>query len=289
MSAIYPNSKLLTTVDDPLTFNEYHTSLGDMAAREISSIAKKFDQVNFVSDGFDTLSVEFNEIFVLLNSLHHTCVVSNFCPNKVTGFTDSHLDLSCSKEPTVWVFGCSHSHGVGLESHDHRYGNIIANSLGLSHRHITKGGSSLWWSLRHLINSEFAPNDIVIWQFTTPGRLSAYINNRPQEIHLNLSQNVRLTEFYTDPQIFFHHFNLINYGVKYLRAKNIKFALTSVLGNDTSYYQYLREYTAYPEYCYSPNAIIDYGADGVHAGPLSHKLLAQDILDRIYYLNDQSI
>ena len=289
LSARYPDSKRLTTVDQPLAFDEYHTSLGDMPSRDIISVAKKFNQINFIPDRFDQASPESDEIFVLLTYLSHQHTVSNFYPTHLTEFIDSGLDLTCPKEPTVWVFGCSHSHGVGLKSQEHRYGNIVAESLGLAQKHITKGGSSLWWSLRHLINSEFNPNDIVIWQLTTPGRLTAYLNNQPHEIHLNRPHNVHLTEFYTDQQVFFHHFSLVNYGVRYLRARKIKFVLTSILGYDASYYQYLKEYASYPEYCYSPNFVVDHELDKIHAGPLSHKLLAQDIVNHVYYLNEQSI
>ena len=286
IAARYPNSKLLSSVNCPLEFGEYHTSLGDLAPRDIITVAKKFNQINFVPDNFDFLSPECNEILVLLNSLQHSCIVSNFTPSKLTNFVDANLDLSRPTKPTVWIFGCSHSHGVGLRDNKQRYGNIIANSLGMDHRHITKGGSSLWWSLRHLINSEFNPTDIVVWQLTTPGRLSTYTNNQLLEIHLNQPHTVHLTEFYTDAQIFFHRFSLINYGVRSLRAKKVKFVLTSILGTGATYYQYLKEYTSYPEYCYSPDFRVDFGTDGLHAGPLSHKLLAQDILDRVYYLNE---
>ena len=60
MSAIYPESKLLHSKDQQLSFSEYHVSLGDVSARDIISIAKKFDQINFVADGFTKESNESN-------------------------------------------------------------------------------------------------------------------------------------------------------------------------------------------------------------------------------------
>ena len=87
-------------------------------------------------------------------------------------------------------------------------------------------------------------------------------------------------------QLFFNHVNLLTAGVRYLRAINSQFLLTDLTSAGYNFYEYKLEYSKYPEYVYHPNLFLDLGSDGIHVGPLSHKALAQRILDRIYYLND---
>jgi len=37
----------------------------------------------------------------------------------------------------------------------------------------------------------------------------------------------------------------------------------------------------YPEYCSNYDLRLDYGTDGIHAGPLNHQAIAQRLLDHI--------
>ena len=46
-------------------------------------------------------------------------------------------------------------------------------------------------------------------------------------------------------------------------------------------YDYLLEYSKYPEYCHTPGCNIDFAIDRAHAGPLSHKAIAQRLLDHV--------
>jgi hypothetical protein len=135
------------------------------------------------------------------------------------------------------VFGCSHSHGVGLLPNELRYSDIISQELNIPLKSITKPGSSTRWSLRHLINANINPTDLVIWQITTPDRIS--LPGLPSnELVLSTIKNRYLLEVYTDEQIYFDHMSLINYGAQYLRAKGVRFVMTSIEHNSTLFYNY---------------------------------------------------
>ena len=280
-SVVNKTSTLLTSVDVLLESNEYHTSLGDMSSADIIKISKNFSTINFVDKKFDQTSDIYNETVILLNSLSWSTHVTNFTVGLPISFADTRVNNRPNK-PTLWVFGCSHSHGVGLLPNEKKFGEIVAESLNLPITLISKPGSSLSWSTRNLIAADIKPNDVVIWQLTTPHRISQYNGINTTEIMLAHSNDRHLLEVYDDNQIFFNHINLLNFGVQYLRRMGVKFVIVSILPKlENFFYEYLIEYSKYSEYCYTPGCQLDLGSDQVHSGPLSHKALAQRLLDHI--------
>ena len=172
VSTINNKSILLDVPKDILPDDEYHTSLGDMSAADILAVSKQFESINFIPDNFNPIEPIYYETVILLTYLQHLMKVSNFSVGQIDTFTD---DLNISSRPTdtlLWVFGCSHSHGVGLLPNELRYSDIISQELNIPLKSITKPGSSTRWSLRHLINANINPTDLVIWQITTSDRIS---------------------------------------------------------------------------------------------------------------------
>jgi hypothetical protein len=145
---------------------------------------------------------------------------------------------------------------------------------------ISKPGSSTEWSLRHLINSNFGPKDIVIWQLTAPERVSMYNN----EILLSTTNNPHLLEVYSDEELFFNQVNFLNYGISFLKGRNVNFVFTSLENKNNLLYNYKKEYVKYPEYCYSPSFNVDLGNDNLHFGPLSNNNLANSLVNHIQLL-----
>lgn len=285
INKLYPKAQNAANVRH-FEFDEYFLSLADVELLDALEIAKKFHFINFVPEGFNTNSFLYKETYLLLNYLRHTHSVSNFVGNQSQTFVSR--DLTRTSEPTLWVFGCSHSHGVGLRSDESKYGDTVAKILQMPIKTITNPGSSTNWSFRHLINTDFNPDDIVVWQLTGPGRISVRQNEVISDVHLKMTKNRHMLEYYSDQQLFFHHISLVNYGVRYLRTNGVKFVLLSLLGKDSTYYDYMNEFTSYPEYVYTPQ-FIDLGTDKLHAGPLSHNMLAHSIVDHVKLLYDKSI
>lgn len=282
MSTINNNSVLLDVVTDQLPNLEYHTTLGDMSAADIITISNQFNLINFIPINFSIDEPMYHETILLLSYLQHRMTVINLVNTPITTFVDNIDIKSRYTDPTMWVFGCSHSHGVGLSSEKLRYSNILSHQLNMPLISITKPGSSTRWSLRHLINANLQHLDLVIWQITTPNRISL-AGDFPTELLLSNTPSRALLEVYNDDQLYFDHLSLINYGVQYLRALGINFIITSIENNSTLFYDYKKEYVKYKEYCYSPGFNVDLGNDHLHFGELSHKNLALSIQDHIHY------
>jgi hypothetical protein len=148
---------------------------------------------------------------------------------------------------------------------------------------VSRPGSSANWSTRNLFAADIRPDDIVVWQLTSPGRITQFDGEVTKEIMLSYTNNRYLLEVFDSQQNFFNQINLLNFGTKFLRSLGIKFVVISILPKIEKYYQYLTEYSKCPEYCFTPD-YIDYGVDRVHAGPLSHQAIAQRILNHVQCL-----
>ena len=281
-SQVDSTSVLLTGPTTDLSAGVYHTSLGDMSVDQIIKLAQCFDEIKFEDRGFDQTSNVYKESVCLFR------YVSRFNPNirsKPNNFVDHPKIFARPQQPVIWVFGCSHSHGVGLRSNEFTYGEWLAQWLNLPLQKITKPGSSLSWSYRHLFNSNIEKHDTVIWQLTTPERVSQFNGTHMQEILLSTSNNRKLIDSITTEQLYFTQLTLLNTGVKYLRTLGCKFVIGSII-KTSDQYNLLLEYTKYPEYCFNSETFIDIGTDNVHAGPLSHKALAQRLLNHIQLQDD---
>ena len=276
-----PNSKLLESINNNFAYNEYHTSIGDLQVDQILLIAKHFDQVNIEINGFDLDSDVYRETKILCDYLKK----HNYTNSQPTNFVDNQTIYQQSSEPVLWVFGCSHSYGVGLHPNEKKYGEIVAENLNLPLKLIAKPGSSLHWSTRHLFNADIQSGDTVIWQLTTPHRVSLFDGEQVREILLAQSENRSLVDAMTDEQIYFTQISLLNFGTRYLKNLGVTFALTSII-DPKNIYPYLSEYIKYPEYCYSPEINVDLGTDNLHMGPIGHQLLAKRLTDHIQCMND---
>jgi hypothetical protein len=289
-NTINSKSVLLTDPTVSIVGSDYHTSLGDINSNDIIDLSKQFDQIDFVDNQFDLTSDIYKETIVLLNFLSHQKIINNFTPANAINFATELKIKTKSSSKKLWVFGCSHSHGVGLDDINDCYTNRLAQQFGVELMSITNPGSSIDWSLRHLINADIGTDDIVVWQLTTPGRVTLcedYSGKTSEEV-LAYCKNRDAVNFYSDLQIFYKQISLLNYGIEFLRSKKIKFMLTSFDTNKDFkglFYHCLTEYTKHKEYCYVPNLCQDFGNDQYHYGPKSHRQLANYLLSHHTFLN----
>jgi hypothetical protein len=276
---IDPTSILLDHLDIDLIHNKYHTSLGDLSTQEICQIADQFDLISFVEQGFNKNSNIFKETVILLNFLQHRHTVINFTKNNVIDFISDQTIFQRPDVPVLWVFGCSHSHGKGLDSFEQCYSSILSKELNLPLKSITQAGSSLSWSFRHLMQANIRSDDLVVWQLTTPERFTKLVDFAGQYKEV-LLKNASVEEvlFWSDLQLFYQHVNYLNIGLKFLRNLKVKAIVTSLDNASDLYYRCLMEYTKHPEYCYLPGHNVDIGNDNIHFGPLTHQNLANGIL-----------
>lgn len=281
-SQVDSSSKLVNGYKENLAPGVYHTSLGDLPVDQIIQLSSQFNIVKFETQGFDVNSTIYKESLNLFQYLTKQDTNNQLDIQQFTTHPDIDTRLD---QPMLWVFGCSHSHGTGLRSNELNYGQWLSQHLDLPLKLITKPGSSLAWSYRHLLNSCIQKHDTVVWQLTTPRRLSRFNGKHVEEIVLNSSSDRKLIDSITDEQLYFTQLSLLNTGTKFLQAIGCKFVITSISDFGANY-DYVSEYVRYPEYCSNYGLHLDFGTDGVHAGPLSHKAIAQRILNHVQSSND---
>ena len=242
-----------------------------------------FDVINFIPDKFNLTSDIYFETVILLQYLSHRKLVTGYCFENTQEFLSINVTDRLA-EPVVWVFGCSHSYGSGLGPDQLTFGQHISHATGLSLKTIARPGSSTQWSLRHIMNARFRPGDLVVWQLTSPERFS--YGMPPKELRLAHQTQKHLVETYTDQHVLFTQLTLFNQGLQYLKSQPVKCSIISINATSTLFYPCLLEYTKHKEYCYAVNYNFDLGSDQLHFGPLSHKALAQHILNHVNYIND---
>jgi hypothetical protein len=279
VSLLLPQSILLTDISQLLSEQCYHTSLGDLSAQEVLSISKEFDVINFIPNNFDFNSDIYYETIIILNYLSHKKTITGYNPSDRHEFLslDVHNRLD---DPTVWVFGCSHSYGVGLLPDQQNFAQHISQNTKTSLKLIAQPGSSTQWSLRHLMHADLRKGDFVIWQLTSPERIS--YGYPPTEIQFAQAQTRHLFETYNDQQLLFHQLSLFNQGIQYLKCQPVKSVVISISNQSSLRYSCLTEYSKHPEFCHVPNYLLDLGTDNKHMGPLSHEFLAHSILNHVY-------
>lgn len=277
-------SQLIDDVNKKLTNGTYHTSVGDLSPDDIIKLSYQFDSIFFLDHLFDKSSDIYQETIILLSYLAHRIPIINFNRDEVKLFLDDTRILSRPNHPVLWVYGCSHSYGVGLSADQNSYGQILSELLNLPLMLIAQPGSSTRWSLRHLINTEFHDGDTVVWQLTTPDRISQIDNSKIKELLIKDILNPMNSSVFSDDQIYFDQLSILRYGYQYLSKAKVNFVITSILNDQSLFYDYLRDYVKYKEFCYSPKFNVDLGIDNIHFGPQSHNNLAHALYDHLIYL-----
>jgi|APSaa5957512493_1039668.scaffolds.fasta_scaffold61745_2 lysophospholipase L1-like esterase len=169
-----------------------------------------------------------------------------------------------SDDETLWVAGCSISHGVGV-SDDEKYSTIISKTLNLPLCSITKGGSGIDWATDQILRSDIRENDIVIWGLTSEYRIEEWQTTMLPQKH---QANIRYSEARIQQAVLNIH-QVVNFCNK-INAKLIMIPLICTetlvlhLCDIASFYQL--PYQTKP---------LDYGTDGVHPGAKQHTVWAE--------------
>lgn len=278
-----PGSESLLITDDNFQIDrrakKFHTSMGDISAGNLIAFCQTVESVEFVDYGFKDIPKTRDVTIMVLNVLSHKLNIKNYKPGPVV-----ELDFTMTRptsDSVLWVFGCSYSHGVGVNPKQ-KYSSLVQQKLDLPLVDITKPGTSTRWGLQHLIHADIKSTDTVIWQITPYDRFTKKTSfTDPSTEVLLKNQSKDVLAFVNHPQLVFDHISLIDYGVQILRSIGCKFCMISIENKSSYSVQCLKEYTKFPEYCYIPNFTIDVGSDNEHPGPNSHLLVAQSILNKL--------
>jgi hypothetical protein len=262
----------------------FHTSLGDITSTSLLYFCDTVDEIEFKNFEFESIPDTRDKTYIILNSLSHKFDIKGYSQQ----LPDTYLTHDMTRpdaDRVIWVFGCSFSHGYKLNP-DQTYSYHLYTQLKFPTILVTQPGSSLKWSLRHLMHANLRPSDLVVWQITTFFRDSVkdHAEANPVEIIYD-NKNLYKAKLLSFEQMIFNHLSLLDHGVQYLRAKNQKFYLISFDPKEFPEYRnrLLMEYTKYPEYCYAPDYTVDCAQDNKHPGPRSHEIMSDFLLRKIQH------
>jgi len=202
--------------------------------------------------------------------------------------------------PTLWIAGCSFAHGHALDNMDHRYGQLIANHYNIEAKFLTEPGSSIGWAHDQIIHSDIKPNDIVIWGVTSLERFS-FFNPVEQFVNaMNITQN-RFQEYNDALKLLFtsNHYTVTNINlikqIQVLLDRNgtkLILCFHPELSLPEHGEMFLKEFSTNEHVLIPSNnsltwdgqwpsanrRYLDFGSDGNHPGPDTHKAWADQII-----------
>ena len=198
-----------------------------------------------------------------------------------------------SDSAQLWSVGCSITHGVGVDTNE-RYGQLIADQLGLPVSFLSDQGSSIEWAADQILRSDIRSGDIIIWGITSHNRFPYYDT---ELVHVNTSyyqQNPKFNQVINidrldHPDLLYRSITRIAEIVNVCRKLNVTLIIAGVLV-DKNFIKYAGEFPNYLQLFggfghEESELFIDLGTDHNHPGPLTHKWYADELIKYIHNLN----
>jgi hypothetical protein len=191
----------------------------------------------------------------------------------------------------LWISGCSTTHGTGVSSVD-RFGEIVADTLGLQVSWLTCTGSSLKWAADQILRSDIRSGDTLVWGLTTFQRFPYYHDNSIDITHVSVwhyeqadpeFNKIIPLDRLADQDLIYQGLTSIYQVINFCNKLGVNFILLGVhLGSD--HLKYLLDLPNFLSSVKDPSFQLKYfdlGDDNVHPGPKTHKWIADQILNFI--------
>lgn len=270
----------------------YCLSLGDVSEEIFLFALKKADLIYYVQPNEWSSSTIKASTEFLLHSLFDSKNIIGLTPS--TKIKSKFLELTEYRKTDfkqLWVVGCSISHGIGV-TNDEKYGQLISNELNLPCSFLTRGGSSIEWAADQILRSDIRENDIVVWGLTSESRTPFFHDDKIYHLNNTFFQHVgehselkkiKSIDYLLSEDLLYRNLKSIHQVLNYCEKNGIKLYIGGIIiGEEFSKYVFdLSNYIS----LYTPNYFLDFGTDGVHPGPKTHRWYAEKLLEKI--LNDQ--
>lgn len=186
-----------------------------------------------------------------------------------------------SRDPVIWIAGCSISHGVGVADHE-RYGDVISQNLGLPAVFLTRGGTGIDWSANQILRSDIQPRDIVIWGLTSEYRFAGWSSDHHRLRHINAhsqeTSDLRTLGSNLEHRVYSAVSN-IHAVVNFCQRISARLMLLPTICTETLRLE-LHDCPAYHEPPYQ-HQWVDLGDDNQHPGVKQHRAWADFLLEKI--------
>lgn len=290
---------LITQADfDQLESGVYYTSLGDFD--NLESFIQTLDQADTLiyqppsrwSDvdrtGFSYMQT-WTEFYLLFYQSRANVLEVNLTPTDVGSMLEL-ADYRKTDQAQLWSVGCSITHGIGVETTE-RYGQLVADALGLPVSFLSATGSSISWAADQILRSDIRAGDIVVWGLTSTNRLPYYQDGSVK--HINVSYYQRHPQFNSiidinrldDTNMQYQSMTSIAQVVNFCQKVGAQLWLAGVLVDR----HFIKYASSFPNYIQllgntgheDSNLFIDLGSDDNHPGPATHKYYAEHIINKI--------
>lgn len=198
------------------------------------------------------------------------------------------VDTRKSKDPQLWIVGCSISHGVGV-GHFERYGYLLGGQLNLPVSFLTQPGSSIDWAADQILRSDICKDDIIVWGVTSENRLPIWNSELSKLVHFNIQtkeiipEYKELTKLLVSNHVLYSSFTHIHQVNNFCKKTQAKLLLLGILNSDVIQLNLhnLENFIQYKTFSKHK----DLGADNLHPGPKQHQIYADFCHSTLKQLN----
>lgn len=300
---IDPNAYLVTADNfDQSHTGLVYTSLGDLrGVDQLLALLSKSTKIIFLSPKKRIWSDWFNDNdrYSIGWLTKHYCLTASklfdiplemdhcdsICPENV------HARMS--NEPHTWIVGCSTTKGVGV-SEDEIYWKKTARYLGNPVVDLSRSGSSISWASDQLLRADLRKGDKIIWGITTANRFYWYHSGAVQMINPLFYENspdfkqIVPEHILVDDHWTYEGLAAIDRVENLCSKLDIGLLLAGIHANidfNSSLAGRLNYVMIQGKSGLDWNSeFLDYGNDGLHPGPETHKMYSQLVFDRVKLL-----
>ena len=275
---------------------DLRTSLSDLALKleEMESFINSVEEIYLIDMSLESISS--------LDNSYNNCNLIRLVTEikSQTYMFDKNLykshHIPRANNKTLYIAGCSVSHGSGIKDHE-RYGEILAEKLGLPCIFLAMPGSSIAWQSDRILQADIRSNDIVVWGLTNFARvniadttdwrgypISSYTTS------LDKSQRYFNLDYFDSWTLSMSCIKQIlqvenvcqKIGVNLYLANLLETTVAPLLfGRQSNYVNCLEKWKLNHDGKFD---YIDLGNDNIHPGPKQHRVYA----DKIYqHINSQ--
>lgn len=210
-------------------------------------------------------------------------------------------------KPTLWISGCSITHGVGV-AHNQRWGHLVGKHLGRPGRYLTSPGSSIEWAADQILRADIRHGDTLLWGLTSPSRFMYYNNDGELQHILGIYyknhpkfDSIISIERLADDNLAFKAVNYVNQVRNFLQKIGCRLVIGYMLPGLDEHKKIMLDNLSGPDFFKafddpptiktranflktlgpSPEMFIDVGTDGAHPGPKQHQIYAGKFLQHL--------
>lgn len=194
----------------------------------------------------------------------------------------------------LWVAGCSHTYGVGVEKNI-RYGQLLADKLRMSVSFLAEPASSISWAADQILRSDINENDIVVWGLTSPYRLTFW---EDQTFHINIHSPIakdvlsipyvkNIEKMLVSDHMYYDAITHIDQVMNHCQKIGAKLLILGIRETPELVFHYRnnKEFLQFnKKNHWWFDGFVDFGTDGRHPGPKQHQLFADFCYKKIHKL-----